>query len=430
MKSLCILVAIIMAVSLAGCGNNPKVETKETEKVVEMQSTTENEAEEACMEEIVENVETESVESENVEETVEKLEGFQYQLTFDVDGTKKLIGFNTPEGYELASSEEHYYRFINAKDNYFSVAPFTLDGYSESALSAYEKYLSTGEWNGLYSEFMEEELLSERTVEVPGGTATIITGVENEMFKNQSIFVDFDGCVVGISMPQTFLATDDFAEEIVSGTEEEYIIDEILAQLFVETDNTEYLYPIAESTVEFDESEYEYPLTYFDVETGADTPFFGFNLPEGEYTQDENHLEHNITSYYEFTDQEGNILGITEPSEMINEYTCFGVYRHFLRTGEMETGVSDCFFEDGFMVMHKGDLVDMQLGETVETPYGTAYIVKALWQYDIFTEVSESALFMVNGKEVIITYHNRNAEEGTMLDSYESKLEGMLAEML
>ncbi len=56
-------------------------------------------------------------------------------------------------------------------------------------------------------------------------------------------------------------------------------------------------------------------------------------------------------------------------------------------------------------------------------------IVKGLWQYDILTEVTETVIFEVNDREMIITLHNKNAEPGVTLDSYESQLAGMLAEM-
>ena len=81
--------------------------------------------------------------TEQAEESgaVEKLEGFQYQITFDVDGTQKSIGFNTPEGYEVEGAAENYYKFVNANNDYFSIAPFTLDGYGEEALAAYDNYL-------------------------------------------------------------------------------------------------------------------------------------------------------------------------------------------------------------------------------------------------------------------------------------------------
>ena len=429
-KLVSILLTAVMALSLVGCG--AKTEPVSVEEAVETEAESVAEMAEPVSEtEAVEELE----ETEQVEESkaVEALEGFQYQMTFDVGGIQKAIGFNTPDGYELESSSNQFHKFVNTDNDYFTITPFILGEFGEDAINRYENYCSTGEWKGLY-DFITEDLLNERTVEVPGGTATIITGSHDNMYKTQNVFIDFDGCIVHMGM---YLQTDFMImDEVVSGTEEEFVIDEVLAQLFVESDNTEYLYPISDATVEVAEDAYEYSLSYYDIETEKPLAYLGFNLPEGDFVQSEEDVElaeiHSKygNSYYEFTDSIGNVLNISEASGMGKPYETVCVYRHFLRTGEMTEGVENVFFgEGGWTDMHTGSLVDMQLGETVETPCGTVYVVKALWQYDVLTDVCETVMFKVNGKEVVLTFHNKNAEPGVTLDSYEGQLKGMLAEM-
>ena len=427
------LLATTMVFSLVGCGTGEQEEVNEQVSEVETESVVES-AEEAAIENVEQSEET--TEQAEETETVEKLEGFQYQITFDVDGTQKVIGFNTPDGYELGIKGGQYYNFINVDNDSFSVSAFVPGEFNEEAINAYKNYLETGEWKGLYSSIIEERFLNERKVEVPGGTATIITGVQSEISKHQSVFVDFGGCIVEISMSQPSDTIDYLSGEFVSGTEEEYIIDDILTQLFTETENTEYLYPISESIVEIAEDTYEYDLSYFDTEIEKVVSFLGFNLPEGDFAQSEDDLafaeEYSQygNTYYEFTDSIGNMLTIAETFERGSSYESVGVYRHFLRTGEMTEGVESVFFgEGGWMDMHTGTLVDMQLGETIETTYGTVNIVKGLWQYDILTEVTETVIFRINDREVFITLHNKNADPGVALDSHEGQLAGMLTEM-
>lgn len=430
-KLVSILLTAAMVFSLAGCGSSAETEVSEP-VVSEVESVEETENIDAETE--LETVEPVEETTEQTSETVEKLDGFQYQFSFDVDGTQKLIGFNIPDGYELESTTNDYYKFVNVKNDYFTMSPFVVEGFGEEAINAYENYLSTGEWKGLF-EFTVEELLSERTVEVPGGIATIIVGVVDDLFKNQNVFIDFGGSIVHLSMylNEDFMIMDG---EAVSGSEEEFIVDDVLAQLFVESDNIEYLYPISESTVEIVEGTYEYDLSYYDVDTKKTVAYCGFNLPEGDFVQSEEDLElaelHSQygNTYYTFMDSNKNTLSVAETMGSGSPYETVCVYRHFLRTGEMEEGVENTFFgEGGWMDMHTGTLVDMQLGETVETTYGSVNIVKGLWQYDILTEVTETIMLKVNDREVFVTFHNKNAEPGVTLDGYEGQLAGMLAEM-
>lgn len=431
-RFLTILLVTTMVFSLVGCGSNSETEVSEQASVSEVESTVES------VEEVEEQatVEVESVE-EQTEENVPaetKLEGFQYQLTLEKDGTQKVIGMNTPDGYERESTINNNYKFVNVKNDYFMISEFTVENMGEGPVEAYENYLATGEWTGLY-DFATEELLNERTVEVPGGTATIITAVCEDLYKTQNVFIDFDGYLAHGSMN---LELDFYIDEggVVNGSEEEFRVDEVLAQLFVESDNTEYLYPISETTVEFNEGTYEYELSYYDIENENTVAYMGFNLPEGDFEQSEDDIAMNEEygqygiSNYEFTDSNGNMLVIAETDGTGSPYETVCVYRHFLRTGEMTEGVEDVFFgEGGWMDMHTGTLVDMQLGETVETTYGSVNIVKGLWQYDIMTEVTETVIFEVNDREMFVTLHNKNAEPGVTLDSYEGQLAGMLAEM-
>ena len=430
-RSLTILLATTMVFSLVGCGNSSGAEVNEQASVNEVETVEETveQTEESSLEEQTEETTEQAEESEQAET---KLEGFQYQLTLEKDGTQKVIGMNIPDGYELESTTNNNYNFVNINNDYFMISPFTLEEFGEEPIKAYENYLATGEWNGLY-EFIPEELLNERIVEVPGGTATIITGVCDDLYKTQNVFIDFDGYIAHGSM---YLELDFFIDgEAVSGSEEEFIVDDVLTQLFVESDNTEYLYPISESTVEFTEGLYEYELSYYDFENENAVTYMGFNLPEGDFAQSEEDIARDEESQYgnssyEFTDSNENMLAIAETDGTGSPYETVCVYRHFLRTGEMTEGVENVFFgEGGWMDMHTGTLVDMQLGETVETAYGSVNIVKGLWQYDILTEVTETVIFKINDREVFVTLHNKNAEPGVTLDSYEGQLAGRLAEM-
>lgn len=432
-KLVSILLTAAMVLSLAGCG--VKTEPASVDETVETE--VESVVEEA---EIV--TETEAAENiagtEQAEETeaVDELDGFQYYLSFDVDGTQKVIGFNTPEGYELDFNENNYYKFTNVNDNYFSISPFTEEGHSEESIKAYENYLATGEWKGFF-DILPEELLNERIIEVPGGTATILTALCSNVVKNQHVFIDFGGCTayMSIDLPMDF---ENWDEPVESGTEEEYIIDDVLAKLFVETENTEFLYPIAESTVEFTEGSYEYVLTYYEKGVSGGIPYFGVNVPGEDFVLEESDLDLGeeyadlMTTYcLDFANSNGSNLVVTEVIASGNPYASVGVYRHFLRTGEITEGVEKSESIDGtFANRHTGYLVDMQIGETVETAYGQLHIVNALWQFDdATTEVAEVALFKVNGKELIIALHNKEVESGMALEGYEGRLKGMLETM-
>jgi len=89
-RILTFLLATTMVFSLVGCGTGEQEEVNEQVSEAETESVVES-AEEAA----IENVEQSEETTEQAEETgtVEKLEGFQYQIVFDVDGTQKVIGF-------------------------------------------------------------------------------------------------------------------------------------------------------------------------------------------------------------------------------------------------------------------------------------------------------------------------------------------------
>lgn len=424
-KILGTLLTTSMILSLTGCGSN----TTEPIRVSEQVSEVSVEVQESV-------IETGEQTEENAESSKTEASGFEYNLTFDVDGTEKVIGFNRPGEYELTYSTEGAYNFQNPQDLYFSIAPYDLEAYQGIFVEAYDNYISKGEWTGPY---LPERVLNERKVEVPGGTATIITAVQAEWYKNQTVFVEMDGSIILIQMAHTSNDDDFTTMEFVSGTEEEYYIDEVLAELFVATDNVEYVYPISESTVEIAEGSHEFFFNEIAPDRESKINYFEFNSPGEDFTvvgEEESSLgeefeKYNTKDQYEFFDSKENKLSIISVNNTTDkDYGNLGVYRHFLRTGEMTEGVEGTYTgKGGYMDKYTGNLQDMQIGETMETQYGTVYIVKSLWQYENAAKVMEVAMLDVNGKQIFVNYTNNEVEAGTTLEGYESKLDDMLVEM-
>ena len=91
-------------------------------------------------------------------------------------------------------------------------------------------------------EFLSEEFLSERTIEVPGGTAKIITGVQSDLFKNQSVFVEFEPEIeqsISETLSELQFMDEEGDFEDVEFIEEEIIEEEIIEEEYIEDDEDE-----------------------------------------------------------------------------------------------------------------------------------------------------------------------------------------------
>lgn len=400
---------------LAGCGNSKEAMSDvnktasssrvEVEEQVEADEEFGAQAEEVASEEQGQKAD-DVVRQEQEEGQAEGSPDYEYRLDFKND-TK--VGINAPEGYEVHESQEGvFYHFINTRNTTFAVSPQT-EGY---VIDAYNKYLETGEWNGVY-DFAVETFVSERTVDFPEGTAMIITATDE--FNTVQ-----EHCYVSVGENLIYISRSMYSEEEAA---KEETMEEIIQQLFAKKEVAECKNSIQNVEFEITEGQYEHYLREF----GSNTKdVLGFNFPFEDFTRQDEPFEYEGVKYnvsYEFANADNDLLTITMVSNLGQTYSSVALIRQYLKSEEYPTELTN------LLNYEYANLIEMKKGPVIETSYGKINIVYSLWRAPSTVCIKEVALFMVNGEEFIVTYEDMQGTPETTLDTYEGTLETMLPAM-
>ena len=355
------------------------------------------------MEETVEESSTE-VSTEEAEET-SKYEEQVYEV---VDGEVIYLDINYPEGYYLdVNSGSSFHRLYTP---YGPMLQIMAAGEEEKA--AYDKYVSSGEWEGTV-DWAVETIVDEKTVNVPIGTVTVITGEDEKGRVTDHCFIEYENVLWYIS------------RELLYYSDTAGSIEDVINEIFNEKELSEIVpvVEIEEVNVEIQNGQYQYSLTdnVFDKEAKVSVfmDVFGFNFGNSDFSVlsvDEWEYDgKTFINSYQFISSNNDLFRVGKTDAMniafLKEYLLYGTY------------TEDAHVNWDGAALLKG----IEMGECIDTPYGPAQIVYSVWS-DTINGAKEFALLNVNGVEVLISYEGWSSETPS-LENYEGKLKTFLSEM-
>lgn len=408
-KLVAVCMGLILSMSLlTACGGDTTVtDASVSETTKEENQVVDNEVVSDVTEE-TDNESTEEVAEETVEETVSK---YEYKLIF-AEGAE--VGINAPEGYSLhVNNNGLNYSFVNVRNDSVMIMPFTAEYTSEDSVNAYNEYLENGTWDGFWS-FIPETFDEEVKIEVPGGNALIIKATGAEIYSYEHAFIT-------IGEMQFYVSRNIEKEAAVN----ELTTEELVRQMFTEKDFSNALYTVENVDVDLSNSTYENYIDTLDTDSKI---LFGFNLPfEGFTRQDESWNANGkvVNPAYRYKNADGDVLHLTYSSNLDTQYSNIAAFRQFMNNGEYNTEAT-MFSYDTY---ETGNLLEMKMGGTFETSFGTMNVVYSLWKNPSSVVVREVALFSVNEFECIISYDRTVDSTVTSLESYEGCLDTMIPAM-
>lgn len=395
MKKRRVIFTFVLLCSLfTACGNSQgQMENNETESSI-------------LAETVTETVTESEVESTETVEEPEKYEATVYEV---VNSNVINLNINYPEGYYLdMGTGSSFHRLYTPLGHTLQIAAA-----DDEEKTAYDNYVSTGAWSGTKN-WAVETIISEKSVEVPLGTVTVITGEDEKGRVTDHGFIEYEGILWYICRELLYYA--DTADEIEG----------VISEIFNEKELQEVVpvIEIAYAEPEIADDQYQYCLrqNVFNREEKVSElkNILGFNYSENAlplFSIDETEYDgKKLINSYEFNTGSGSdSFKVADTSgeniAFLKEYLIYGTYTDNAKINW-----------DGHALLQ-----EMKLGEVINTPYGELQVVYSRWDNSI-ADVREFALLNVYDYEIMILYEVREAECDT-LENYEGKLKDILATM-